>query len=79
MQPQEQLYLALAQKGWTEKTLLTTLRKHRSNHCQMLLLEFYIWRGIRCRGKRSNYKEEDTEKYMNIHMKLASAIGSAFP
>lgn len=55
------------------------LKKHGINRCQVLLLDSYIWRGIKLTRIASSLRKAMTSPCIKIPVKDDSAIESAFP
>ena len=55
------------------------LKKHGINRCQVLLLDSYIWRGIKLTRIASSLRKAMTKLCIKNPVEADSAIESAFP
>lgn len=55
------------------------LKKHGINRCQVLLLDSYIWRGIKLTRIASSLKKAMTKLCITNPVEADSAIESEFP
>ncbi len=55
------------------------LKKHGINRCQVLLLDSYIWRGIKLTQIASSLKKAMTKLCITNPVEADSAIESEFP